>query len=240
MIVPSTNTTTTDKASDYIRTAAQNYISRSAIIHGPKNLITNGRSVFRSGVIIHGEYEDASINIGRYVRLEEGVVITPCVVPKSSDPLIPSSLNDTENKNNDETVDSKSNTTDNNYSTQQSLSLSSSPKKNEKAIPVHIGSHTYIGQNTHIAGSISIGSCVYIGSNCILSSRSQVHDCCIIENETVVPSDMIVPPFSRVRGNPGRIVGMLPECTGGELVEARVYNYLDFVAGIGYRDGGGD
>ena len=231
--VPSANTTTTtDKASDYIRTAAQNYISRSAIIHGPKNLITNGRSVFRSGVIIHGEYEDASINIGRYVRLEEGVVITPCLVPKSSDPLLPSSLNNTENSNNDETVDSKSNTTDNNNSTP----LSSSPKKNEKAIPIHIGSHTYIGQNTHIAGSISIGSCVYIGSNCILSSRSQVHDCCIIENETVVPSDMIVPPFSRVRGNPGRIVGMLPECTGGELVEARVCNYLDFVAGIGYRD----
>lgn len=235
--VPSANTTTTtDKASDYIRTAAQNYISRSAIIHGPKNLITNGRSVFRSGVIIHGEYEDASINIGRYVRLEEGVVITPCLVPKSSDPLLPSSLNNTENSNNDETVDSKSNTTDNNNSTP----LSSSQKKNEKAIPIHIGSHTYIGQNTHIAGSRSIGSCVYIGSNCILSSRSQVHDCCIIENETVVPSDMIVPPFSRVRGNPGRIVGMLPECTGGELVEARVCNYLDFVAGIGIRDGGGD
>lgn len=240
--VPSANTTTAiDKASDYIRTSAQNYISRSAIIHGPKNLITNGRSVFRSGVIIHGENnEDVyEINIGRYVRLEEGVVITPSLVPKSIDPLIPSSLNNTGNNNNDETVDNKGNTNENNK-TQQSSSSSSSPTKNEKAVSIHIGSHTYIGQNTHIDG-LSLGSCVYIGSNCILSSRSKVHDCCIIENETIIPSDMIIPPFSRVRGNPGRIVGTLPECTGAELVEARVCDYLDFVAGLEQRgNGGGD
>lgn len=233
-MVASNTITATDKASNYIRTSAQNYISRSAIIHGPKNLITNGRSVIRSGVIIHAEYEDVSINIGRYVRLEEGVVITPCLVPKSSDPLLlPSSLNNTGNNNNndDEIVDGKYNTNENNK-TQQSSS-SSSLTKNARAVSIHIGSHTYIGKNTHIAGSISIGSCCYIGSNCILSSRSKVHDCCIIENETVIPIDMVIPPFSRVCGNPGRIVGMLPECTGGEFVEARVCDYLDFVAGIG-------
>ena len=106
------------------------------------------------------------------------------------------------------------------------------PGKNEKALPIIIGSHTQIGQNTRIQ-SVTIGSCVRIGSNCILSPRSKVHDCCIIEDGTVIPPDMVVPPFSRVRGSPvGKIVGTLPECCGGEFVEGCVQEYLQFVRSL--------
>lgn len=196
-----------DKASDYIRTAAQNYISRSATVHGPQNLVINGRSVFRPGVVVHGDF-DVLIHVGRYVRLDEGVVVKPCVVPRSSDPLLTTS----------------------NFDDKDDL-RSLPPGTNERAIPVLIGSHTRVGHHTRIS-SVSVGSCVYIGSNCTLSPRSKVHDCVVIEDGTVVPPDMVVPPFSRVRGTPGRIVGILPECTGGELVEARVRDYLDFVAGL--------
>ncbi|EED90657.1 predicted protein, partial [Thalassiosira pseudonana CCMP1335] len=86
------------------------------------------------------------------------------------------------------------------------------------AIHLQIGSYTHIGSNTQVQ-SLSIGSSVHIGSNCIISPRSKIYDCCIIEDNTVIPPDMIVPPFSRVRGSPGRIVGSLPECCGGELLE---------------------
>jgi len=128
----------------------------------------------------------------------------PSVIPISSDPLL--------------TIDGGSGYNDNN----------APPGKNEKALPIVIGSHTQIGTNTRIQ-SVTIGSCVRIGSNCILSPRSKIHDCCIIEDGTLIPPDMVVPPFSRVRGIPGKIVGSLPECSGGEFVECCVQDYLCFV-----------
>lgn len=106
--------------------------------------------------------------------------------------------------------------------------------KNEKALRVIIGSHTTIGENTTVS-SLSVGSNVRIGKNCRLSPRSKVYDCCIIEDGTVIPEDMIIPPFSRVCGNPGRIVGMLPECCGHEFAEACVDDYMSFLRGLEER-----
>ena len=101
-------------------------------------------------------------------------------------------------------------------------------KENEKALQLIIGSHTTIGANTTVS-SLSIGSNVRIGKNCILSPRSKIFDCCIVEDGAFIPEDMIVPPFSRVAGNPGRIVGSLPECCGGEFVERCMCDYGLFV-----------
>mmetsp|Transcript_4333 Transcript_4333/g.9721 ORF Transcript_4333/g.9721 Transcript_4333/m.9721 type:complete len:227 (-) Transcript_4333:555-1235(-) len=193
---------------DYIRTATQNYISRSANILGAPNLTTKGKSIIQADATIHGDY-GAPIHVGRYCHIQKGVIMTPSVVPVSSDPLL--------------AIDRP-----------PSSGLGGGdgsimpPGKNEKALPIIIGSHTQIGSNTHIQ-SISVGSCVRVGSNCILSPRSKVHDCCIIEDGTVIPPDMVVPPFSRVRGTPGKIVGTLPECCGGEFVECCVQDYLHFV-----------
>jgi len=129
----------------------------------------------------------------------------PSVIPNSSDPLLA-------------TVDRS-----------PSGEGDAPPGKNEKALPIIIGSHTQIGRNTRIQ-SVSIGSCVRVGSNCVLSPRSKMHDCCIIEDGTVIPSDKVVPPFSRVRGVPvGKIVETLPECCRGEFVESCVHDYLHFI-----------
>lgn len=193
--------------SDYIRTATQNYISRSANVFGAPNLVARGKSVIHAGATIHGDY-GAPIHIGRYCRIERGVVLMPSIVPVSNDPLLAVDRPTTGHGDDDDD--------------------SSPPGKNEKALPIIIGSHTQIGANTRIQ-SVTIGSSVRIGSNCILSPRSKVHDCCIVEDDTVIPPDMVVPPFSRVRGSPGKIVGSLPECCGGEFVEGCVQDYLHFV-----------
>lgn len=150
--------------------------------------------------------------------IDEDVEIVPSVIPTSSDPLL--------------TI---SNNTDRSSSSMGGGSkeiLLLPPTENEKALPVIIGSHTKLGKNCTIQ-SIAIGSCVRIGSNCKIYPRSKIHDCCIIENNTIIPPDMVIPPFSRVRGNPARIVGSLPECTGGEFVEDCVQEYTRFVRELG-------
>jgi len=106
--------------------------------------------------------------------------------------------------------------------------LESAAGKHEKSIQLIIGSHTTIGTNSQIC-SLSVGSNVRIGKNCILSQRSKIYDCCIIEDGTVVPEDMIVPPFSRVAGVPAKVVGTLPECCGSEFIEECVNDYGMFV-----------
>lgn len=203
--------------SDYITTASQSYISRSASILVAPNLHSKGKSVIQKNVTIHGEF-GASIHIGRYVYIDEDVEIAPSVIPASSDPLLTMGSGDSSSSG----VDGGS---------KKHMPLQP-PTKNEKALPLIIGSHTKIGTNSSIQ-SIAIGSCVRIGSNCQIYPRSKIHDCCIIENDTVIPPDMVVPPFSRVRGNPARIVGSLPECCGGEFVEDCVQEYTGFVRELG-------
>ena len=199
--------------SDYIVTSSQSYISRSAKIHVASNLHSKGKSVIEKNVTIHGEF-GAPIHIGRYVYIDQDVEIIPSIIPTSSDPLLASSKDQSSGSGSGKKV------------------AFMPPTDNEKALPTIIGSHTKIGNNCTIQ-SISIGSCVRIGSNCSISPRSKIHDCVIIEENTVIPSDMVVPPFSRVRGNPGRIVGSLPECCGGEFVEDCVQDYTTFVRELG-------
>lgn len=197
--------------SDYIVTASQSYISRSANILAAPNLHSKGKSVIQKNVTIHGEF-GAPIHIGRYVYIDQDVEIIPSIIPTSTDPLLKIS-ND-----------------------RSSISGSKNvmpPTKHEKALPMIIGSHTKIGNNCTVQ-SIAIGSCVRIGSDCRISPRSKIHDCCIIEKHTVIPPDTVIPPFSRVRGNPARIVGSLPESCGGEFVEDCVQDYITFVRELGH------
>lgn len=155
---------------------------------------------------IRGDF-GSPIHVGRYCYIDRGVALVPTVVPVSSDPLL--------------ATERPSSGEDDN----------SPPGENERALPIIVGSHTRIGQNTRVR-SVSVGSCVRVGRDCTLGPRSKVHDCCIIEDGTLVPPDMVIPPFSRVRGSPGRIVGTLPECCGGEFVEGCVQDYLRFVRSL--------
>ena len=73
--------------SEYIVTASQSYISRSANILVAPNLHSKGKSVIQKNVTMHGEF-GAPIHIGRYVYIDEDVEIVPSVIPTSSDPLL--------------------------------------------------------------------------------------------------------------------------------------------------------
>eukprot|EP00953_Heterococcus_sp_UTEX-ZZ885_P010966 6363-Heterococcus_DN1.PRE.4 len=90
--------------------------------------------------------------------------------------------------------------------------------------PVLIGDHTVIGTGC-TSEAAAIGCCVVIGDNCKLltaasacvhqsqGSNCIIKDNCCIEEGTVIASGAVVPPFSRVSGQPGRIVEDMPEST---------------------------
>jgi dynactin-5 len=94
-------------------------------------------------------------------------------------------------------------------------------------LPQSIGSHTRIGTNCIIEAA-AIGSSVYIGNNCVISKRSIVKDCCYIADGTVIPSDTVIPPFSRVSGCPGRIRDEMPESIAVTFPEDCISQFSEF------------
>ena len=79
-----------------------------------------------------------------------------------------------------------------------------------KYIPMTISNYCYIGKNCKIEAAI-LGVCCFVGDNSILSSRCILKDYVYIEEGSVVPHDMVIPPFSYVKGNPAKIIGEIPE-----------------------------
>ena len=79
-------------------------------------------------------------------------------------------------------------------------------------IPLTIGSHCYISKNCLVQAAV-IGVGCYIGENAVLSQRCILKDFVRVEANSVVPPDMVVPPFAIVSGNPARIIGEVSEST---------------------------
>lgn len=79
-------------------------------------------------------------------------------------------------------------------------------------IPLTIGSHSYIGRNCVVQAAV-IGVGCHIEDNVILSKRCILKDFVYIMRDSVVPPDMVCPPFSIVEGAPAQIVGELPQST---------------------------
>jgi len=50
-------------------------------------------------------------------------------------------------------------------------------------------------------------------------------DCCKIEDNTVLPTDTVVPPFTVFGGVGGRIIGELPECFEEVMKQECISNY---------------
>eukprot|EP00997_Jenningsia_sp_PLL12_P001405 NODE_1225_length_1228_cov_162.723494_g998_i0.p2 GENE.NODE_1225_length_1228_cov_162.723494_g998_i0~~NODE_1225_length_1228_cov_162.723494_g998_i0.p2 ORF type:complete len:114 (+),score=20.50 NODE_1225_length_1228_cov_162.723494_g998_i0:704-1045(+) len=77
--------------------------------------------------------------------------------------------------------------------------------------PLTVGDYVYIGKNCIVEAS-SVGSHVVVGDNCVLGKWSTLRDCVRVLPNSVLPGDIVVPPFSVVGGNPAVVVGTLNRC----------------------------
>ena len=59
----------------YIKTAAHNYVSRAATIHGSKQVEMKGKSIIHPQTCIRGDF--AAIRIGRYCHIGSNVLLRP-------------------------------------------------------------------------------------------------------------------------------------------------------------------
>ena len=88
-------------------------------------------------------------------------------------------------------------------------------------IPQTIGKYTCIGRNC-VVESACIGVGCNIGDDAVLCERSILKDYVRVEPGTVVPPDMVIPPFCIVAGKPGRIVGELSSANPS-MMEAKAF-----------------
>lgn len=77
-------------------------------------------------------------------------------------------------------------------------------------MPLRIGDHVFIGQGS-VVQAASVGSHVQIGKRCCISEFAIIKDYVKILDGTVVPAFMVIPSFSIVAGQPGRVIGELPD-----------------------------
>jgi dynactin-5 len=75
-----------------------------------------------------------------------------------------------------------------------------------KFIPMSIGRFTQIGKNCIIEAAVIGVGCV-VEEDCVLSKRCILKDYVLITKGTVVPADMVIPPFAIVSGRPAKITG---------------------------------
>uniref|UniRef100_A0A8C7K3Q5 Dynactin subunit 5 n=1 Tax=Oncorhynchus kisutch TaxID=8019 RepID=A0A8C7K3Q5_ONCKI len=66
--------------------------------------------------------------------------------------------------------------------------------------------------------------CVFQGRRCVLK------DCCKILDNTVLPPETVVPPFTVFSGCPGLFSGELPECTQDLMIDVTKSYYQKFLS----------
>ena len=78
-----------------------------------------------------------------------------------------------------------------------------------------------------IIEAASIGNYVRIGRNVKIDNLCIIRDCVLIEDDTHLPPNSVIPSHSYVRGRPGIVVGELPESTQIELDGHAYYDSFD-------------
>ncbi|OTA54824.1 trimeric LpxA-like protein [Hypoxylon sp. EC38] len=86
-------------------------------------------------------------------------------------------------------------------------------------LPLRLGDHVFIGEGT-VVQAATIGSHVHIGQGVVVGEFAIIKDYVRILDGTVIPANMVIPSFSIVAGQPGRVVGEVPE-GGHEAFELR-------------------
>ncbi|CAB4054669.1 Dynactin subunit 5 [Lepeophtheirus salmonis] len=79
-----------------------------------------------------------------------------------------------------------------------------------------------------VINSAFINSYVYIGKNVVIGRRSILKSCCMIEDNTILPPETVVPSFTRYSGSPGKRIGELPECTQDIMIDYTKSYYSHF------------
>jgi len=77
----------TGSGNGYIKTTTHNFVSRKAIIDGPKQVEIRGRSILQDGVHIRGDL--AMIRIGRYCEIDIHTILEPPMHPFDPSKRIP-------------------------------------------------------------------------------------------------------------------------------------------------------
>ncbi|CAL1542245.1 unnamed protein product [Lymnaea stagnalis] len=93
--------------------------------------------------------------------------------------------------------------------------------------PLHIGDHVLIEEDS-IVNAAQIGSFVHIGKNCVIGRRSVLKDCCAIADNTILPPESVIPPFTLYSGSPGKMIAELPDCTQDLMCDITVSYYQHF------------
>eukprot|EP01088_Endostelium_zonatum_P019211 TRINITY_DN6521_c0_g1_i3.p1 TRINITY_DN6521_c0_g1~~TRINITY_DN6521_c0_g1_i3.p1 ORF type:complete len:181 (+),score=16.03 TRINITY_DN6521_c0_g1_i3:386-928(+) len=83
--------------------------------------------------------------------------------------------------------------------------------------PVTIGDYVQIEDDCVISAA-SVGSYVQIGKNCVIGPRCIIKDCVRIEDNSVLPPDTVVAPFS-VYGSSETFGGKGSTCAGSTFIE---------------------
>lgn len=167
----------------FIQTSSGNRISRQALISKPQALEIPSGRCVIMPNVII-RCDLAAVQLHKYSFIDEGSLLRPCSIMTTA----PSGANGTKEGGGD--------------GVEYSL----------KFVPLTIGSHTWIGKSCVIEAA-SIGMGCRIGDNVILSKRCILRDYVYVESNTVVPPDMVLPPFSIVSGAPAKIIGEMPEST---------------------------
>lgn len=107
--------------------------------------------------------------------------------------------------------------------------LSPAPLSAEKHVPMVLRGNVMVGQGCKIEAS-AIGTNVYIGAGSTIGKRCIIKDNCWIEDGTVLGNDVVIPPFSRVEGAPGKVVEGMPPSAALELQELAQRTYQQFVS----------
>ena len=79
-------------------------------------------------------------------------------------------------------------------------------------VPLTIGKYTFIGRDC-VVECASVGVGCFIGDGSVLCKGAILKDYVHVRPGTIVPPDLVIPPFSVVSGQPARITGEAPPST---------------------------